>query len=146
MAARARKKGSRTSARTRTEHDLLGKKAIPARAYYGVQSARAMENFSISGVKLHLYPDIIRGMAMVKMAAARANHECNAKAMPRTVLKGIEAACTDLINGKLHGEFEIDVFQGGAGTSTNGRQRDHRQPRPGAHGQKQGRVQVLRPA
>ncbi|MBS0196746.1 MAG: aspartate ammonia-lyase [Planctomycetes bacterium] len=103
----------------RIEHDLLGEKAIPASAYYGVQSARAMENFAISGVKLHLYPDIIRGLAMVKMAAARANHDCDSKAMPRRVLKGIEAACKDLLDGHLHDQFAIDVFQGGAGTSTN---------------------------
>jgi aspartate ammonia-lyase len=78
-----------------------------------------MENFDISGVKLNLYPDIIRGLAMVKMAAARANYECDNKAMPRNVLRGIEAACEDLIHGKLHDQFLIDVFQGGAGTSTN---------------------------
>ena len=112
--AKGRKAGG-----TRIEHDLLGKKAIPSGAYYGVQTARAMENFAISGVKLHLYPDIIRGLAMVKMAAARANHDCDKKAMPARVLKGIEAACRDLMADKYHDQFEIDVFQGGAGTSTN---------------------------
>jgi aspartate ammonia-lyase len=105
--------------RVRVEHDLLGEKKIPADAYYGVQSARAMENFAISGVKLYMYPDVIRAFAMVKMAAARANHECDAKAMPKEVLKGIEAACKDLMEGALHEQFAIDVFQGGAGTSTN---------------------------
>src|SRR5262245_21443750 len=120
----ARKTGGRKGRRggrgpTRIRHDLLGKKAIQGRAYYGVQSARAMENFAISGVKLHLYPDLIVGLAMVKMAAARANHECDSEAMPRRVLRGIEAACRDLMEGKLHDQFEIDVFQGGAGTSTN---------------------------
>jgi aspartate ammonia-lyase len=70
-------------------------------------------------VKLSLYPDLIRGLAMVKMAAARANHDSDSEAMPRRVLRGIEAACRDLINGKLHDQFAIDVFQGGAGTSTN---------------------------
>ncbi|HVZ93742.1 MAG TPA: aspartate ammonia-lyase [Phycisphaerales bacterium] len=120
--ARTMKRGGgeeRGSGRVRIEHDLLGKKAIPAEAYYGVQSARGIENFSISGVRLHHYPDLIRGLAMVKLAAARANHECDAKAMPRKVLRGIEAACRDLMDGKLHEQFEIDVFQGGAGTSTN---------------------------
>lgn len=101
----------------RVEHDLLGDKKIPADAYYGVQSARAMENFSISGVKLHLYPDLIKGLAMVKMAAARANRDCGK--LPADVTRGIEAACQDLIDGKLHDQFDIDVFQGGAGTSTN---------------------------
>jgi aspartate ammonia-lyase len=109
--------GSRSG--TRTEHDLLGKKAIPAGAYYGVQSARAMENFAISGVRLTVYPDIIKGFAMVKMAAARANHDSDRRAMPRKVLRGIEAACLDLIDGRFHDQFQIDVFQGGAGTSTN---------------------------
>lgn len=109
----------RGGSRTRIEHDLLGKKAIPASAYYGVQSARAMENFAISGVKLYFYPDIVRGFAMVKLAAARANHECDRKAMPARVLKGIEAACKDLLDGRLHDQFDIDVYQGGAGTSTN---------------------------
>src|SRR5688572_10836992 len=61
----------------RTEHDLLGEKRIPAAAYYGIQSARAMENFAISGVKVSLYPDFIRALAMVKLAAARANHDCD---------------------------------------------------------------------
>lgn len=110
---------SSTTGPSRLEHDLLGEKRIPADAYYGVQSARAMENFAISGVRLHMYPDLIRGLAMVKMAAARANHECDAKAMPADVLKGIERACQDLIEGKFHEQFAIDVFQGGAGTSTN---------------------------
>ncbi|MFN0012658.1 MAG: aspartate ammonia-lyase [Phycisphaerales bacterium] len=115
MAAKAK----RRTAGTRIEHDLLGKKKIPADAYYGVQSARAMENFAISGVKLHLYPDIIKGLAYVKMAAAMANHDCDKKAMPRRTMKGIEAACRDLLDGKFHDQFDIDVFQGGAGTSTN---------------------------
>ncbi|MCK6475616.1 MAG: aspartate ammonia-lyase [Phycisphaerales bacterium] len=116
--ARGKRKGRRPS-RWRTEHDLLGTRKLPAAAYYGVQSARAMDNFAISGVKLHFYPDLIRGLAMVKLAAARANHDCDRKAMPRRVLRGIEAACQDLIEGRFHEQFDIDVFQGGAGTSTN---------------------------
>ena len=61
---------------TRTEHDLLGNKEVPVDAYYGVQTARALENFHISGVRLNLYPNLIRAFAMVKLAAARANHDC----------------------------------------------------------------------
>ena len=61
---------------TRIERDLLGEKAVPADAYYGVQTARGLDNFHISGVPLRLYPDFIKALAMVKMAAARANHEC----------------------------------------------------------------------
>jgi aspartate ammonia-lyase len=102
---------------TRIEHDLLGDKAIPADAYYGVQTARALENFHISGVPLRHYPNIIKAFAMVKMAAARANFDCGE--FSREILTGIEGACQELIDGKLHQEFNIDVFQGGAGTSTN---------------------------
>src|SRR6478736_2625300 len=105
------------SATTRTEHDLLGDKEIPSDAYYGVQTARALENFHISGVQLRLYPNVIKAFAMVKMAAARANFDC--EQFSRDILKGIEGACKELIDGKLHDEFRLDVFQGGAGTSTN---------------------------
>jgi aspartate ammonia-lyase len=101
----------------RLEHDLLGDKAVPADAYYGVQTARGLENFHISGVELRLYPDLIRALAMVKMAAARANVDCGV--FDRDILKGIEGACKEIIDGKLHDQFRLDVFQGGAGTSTN---------------------------
>jgi aspartate ammonia-lyase len=101
----------------RREHDLLGPLDVPADAYYGVQTARALENFRISGVELRLYPDVIRGFAMVKMAAARANADCGV--FDRAILKGIEGACQELIDGRLHDQFRLDVFQGGAGTSTN---------------------------
>jgi aspartate ammonia-lyase len=102
---------------TRLEHDLLGDKAVPADAYYGVQTARALENFHISGVPLSLYPNLIKGLGMVKMAAARANFECGQ--FSKEILTGIEGACQELIDGKLHDQFQLDVFQGGAGTSTN---------------------------
>jgi aspartate ammonia-lyase len=102
---------------TRIEHDLLGEKAVPASAYYGVQTARALENFRISGVPLDLYPDIIKAFAMVKLAAARANADCGV--FGREVLDGITGACHELIDGRLHDQFRLDVFQGGAGTSTN---------------------------
>jgi aspartate ammonia-lyase len=102
---------------TRLEHDLLGDKAVPADAYYGVQTARGLENFHISGVQLRLYPDLIKAFAMVKMAAARANADCGI--FGKEILAGIEAACREIIDGKLHDQFQLDVFQGGAGTSTN---------------------------
>jgi aspartate ammonia-lyase len=101
----------------RVEHDLLGDKTIPFDAYYGVQTARALENFHISGVEMRLYPDFIRALAMVKLAAARANFDCGQ--FSREILTGIEKACAEMIDGKLHDEFRLDVFQGGAGTSTN---------------------------
>ena len=101
----------------RIEHDLLGDFPVPAQAYYGVQTARALENFRISGVTLDLYPNLIRALAMVKLAAARANHECGQ--FGAEVLAGMEGACRELMAGKLHDQFQLDVFQGGAGTSTN---------------------------
>ena len=102
---------------TRIEHDLLGDFAVPADAYYGVQTARALENFKISGVPLSIYPNFIKGLAMVKLAAARANFETGG--FSKEILTGIEGACQELIDGKLHAEFQLDVLQGGAGTSTN---------------------------
>jgi aspartate ammonia-lyase len=106
-----------SSTTTRIEHDLLGEKAVPKDAYYGVQTARALENFHISGVPVRLYPNLIKAFAMVKLAAARANFECGQ--LNKEVLLGMEGACRELMEGKLHDEFRLDVFQGGAGTSTN---------------------------
>src|SRR5215471_9191505 len=101
----------------RVERDLLGKKEVPSAAYYGVQTSRALENFKISGVPLSHYPELIQALGMVKMAAAKANFECDQ--FGSEILKGITAACQELIDGKLHEQFQVDVFQGGAGTSTN---------------------------
>src|SRR5881296_3552377 len=97
---------------TRIEHDLLGDFEVPADAYYGVQTARALENFQISGVELRQYPNFIKGLAMVKLAAARANFETDG--FSKEILAGIEGACQELIDGKLHDEFRLDVLQGGA--------------------------------
>ena len=101
----------------RMESDLLGEKAVPAAAYYGVQTARGMENFNISGVPISQFPALIRALAMVKLAAARANHEVGM--LDDRILRGIEGACQELISGKLHDQFAVDCIQGGAGTSTN---------------------------
>jgi aspartate ammonia-lyase len=101
----------------RTEKDLLGEKQIPADAYYGVQTARALENFQISGTHLNDYPELVKALAMVKLAAARANHDVGA--MDATVLKGIEQASLAIMDGKYHDQFLVDMYQGGAGTSTN---------------------------
>ena len=106
-----------TASKTRIEHDLLGDREVPADAYYGVQTARALENFQISGVELRLYPNFIKGLAMVKLAAARANFETGG--FSREILTAIEKAAQEIIDGKLHDQFRLDVFQGGAGTSTN---------------------------
>jgi aspartate ammonia-lyase len=106
-----------SAVKMRIEHDLLGDLAVPADAYWGVQTARALENFKISGVQLRLYPNFIKGLAMVKQAAARANHEVGE--LPEDILTAIEGACEEIIAGRLHDQFTLDVFQGGAGTSTN---------------------------
>jgi aspartate ammonia-lyase len=104
-------------AQTRTEKDLLGEKQIPADAYYGIQTLRALENFQISGVKTNFYPDYVRAYAMVKLAAARANTEVGS--MKKERLDAIEKACQAVINGKYHDQFLTDLYQGGAGTSAN---------------------------
>jgi aspartate ammonia-lyase len=102
---------------TRTEHDLLGDFQVPADAYYGVQTARALENFKITGQPLSTFPNFIVGLAMVKLAAARANAEVGG--LPKERLTAIEQACQEIIDGKLHDQFQLDILQGGAGTSTN---------------------------
>ena len=104
-------------AQYRTEKDLLGEKQIPADAYYGVQTARALENFQVSGVKTNFYPDYVRAYAMVKMAAARANTDIGR--MKKEKLIAIEKACKAVIDGKYHDQFLVDLYQGGAGTSAN---------------------------
>jgi aspartate ammonia-lyase len=102
---------------TRVEHDLLGDFEVPGDAYWGVQTGRALDNFRISGVQLRHYPNLVKGMAMVKLAAARANYDCGQ--FSREILGAIERACQEIIDGGLHEQFRLDVFQGGAGTSTN---------------------------
>ena len=101
----------------RIERDGLGHKAVPADAYYGIQTARGLENFNISGVQLRLYPDFIRAFAMVKLAAAHANYECGQ--FDAGILAGIAGACRELIDGALHDQFQLDLFQGGAGSAAN---------------------------
>jgi aspartate ammonia-lyase len=102
---------------TRTEKDLLGEKQIPADAYYGVQTLRALENFQISGVKTNFYPDYVKAYAIVKLAAARANTEVGR--MKKERMDAIEKACQAVIDGKYHEQFLTDMYQGGAGTSAN---------------------------
>lgn len=105
-------------AQTRTEHDLLGDKQIPADAYYGIQTARALENFQMSGVATNFYPDYVRAYAMVKLAAARANNQVEGR-LSKEKLAAIEKACQAVIDGKYHDQFLVDLYQGGAGTSAN---------------------------
>src|SRR5256714_5340671 len=101
----------------RTEHDLLGDRAVPAAAYYGIHTLRALENFSISGTPISIYPDLIGALACVKQAAAIANSELGLIDEKQAV--AIRLACEEIREGRLHEEFVVDVIQGGAGTSTN---------------------------
>jgi aspartate ammonia-lyase len=101
----------------RVEKDLLGEKQIPADAYYGVQTARALENFQISGITLRHFPELVKALALVKLAAARANADVGA--LPAAKLGPIEKACQAVMDGKYLDQFPVDMYQGGAGTSTN---------------------------
>ena len=99
----------------RTESDLLGSHEVPIEAYYGVQTSRAMENFHISGHLLNDYANFIRGMAITKKAAAMANVEVGMITPEQG--EAIMWACDQLIEGKHHDQFPIDMIQGGAGTT-----------------------------
>ncbi|ALV47317.1 class II fumarate hydratase [Arthrobacter alpinus] len=102
---------------TRSEHDLIGDRDIPVDAYWGVHTLRAVENFPITGTTLSSNTHLVTGLAMVKQAAAQANHELGLLDDLRA--GAIIAACKEIIAGKLHDQFVVDVIQGGAGTSSN---------------------------
>ncbi len=102
---------------TRVEHDLLGDLEVSAAAYYGVQTARALDNFRITDIPLSHFPNFIRALAMVKKAAARANRKLGY--LPEPLEQAIAAACDEIIAGRWHEWFVVDMIQGGAGTSTN---------------------------
>jgi aspartate ammonia-lyase len=103
---------------TRIEEDLLGSKEVPADAYYGVHTVRALENFTISRARISDVPEMVRGMVMVKKASAMANKEMHA--LPADVADAIIAACDSiLLDCRCMDQFPIDAFQGGAGTSVN---------------------------
>ena len=101
----------------RIEHDLLGQRELPADALYGIQTLRGVENFSISSFHLSQYPAFIQGLAYTKQAAADANHQLGL--LTDEQYAGIKAACEDILAGKYHDQFPVDMIQGGAGTSTN---------------------------
>ncbi|ODS98990.1 MAG: aspartate ammonia-lyase [Lautropia sp. SCN 69-89] len=103
--------------RTRIEHDLIGDRAVPDDAYYGVHTLRALENFPISDTPISIYPELIRALACIKQAAAVANNELGLLDGERT--RFIVSACEEVRQGRLHDQFVVDVIQGGAGTSTN---------------------------
>lgn len=105
------------SGKTRREHDLLGERDVPYEYYYGIQTLRALENFNISGITLNFYPDFVKSLAMVKMAAAKANFDLGL--LPENLAKAVIQACQEIINNRFHSQFVVDMIQGGAGTSTN---------------------------
>ncbi|WP_432194311.1 aspartate ammonia-lyase [Streptomyces sp. bgisy027] len=102
---------------TRMEHDLVGDKAVPADAYYGVHTVRAVENFAITGSTIAQFPDLITSLAAVKQAAAQANRDLDL--LPTDVAEAVIGACEEIRAGQLHDQFVVDPVQGGAGTSTN---------------------------
>jgi aspartate ammonia-lyase len=99
----------------RVEHDSLGEFLVPADAYYGIQTARAVENFPISGLRAH--PDLVTATVLIKRAASRANVELG-RLDPR-VGDAIIKAADEIVNGALRDQFIVDVYQAGAGTSHN---------------------------
>jgi aspartate ammonia-lyase len=101
----------------RLEHDLLGELEIPDSAYWGVHTARAVENFNISGVPIGHYRALVRALAYIKEASALAN--CELGELSQEKLGPIQAACREIGDGRFDGEFVVDAIQGGAGTSTN---------------------------
>ncbi|MGB4777295.1 aspartate ammonia-lyase [Microbacterium sp.] len=104
-------------ASTRTETDSLGTMEIPRDAYWGIHTARALENFPISIRPISVYRDLVKALAMVKQASARANLEIGVLDPERADL--IDRAAQRVIDGEFHDQFVVGVVQGGAGTSTN---------------------------
>jgi fumarate hydratase class II len=105
----------KASAGTRIERDTMGELAVPADAYYGVQTARAIENFPISSLRMPR--SLIRAMGLIKRAAAAVNHSLGL--LPQQPADAIKQAATEVVDGKLDDQFPVDVFQTGSGTSTN---------------------------
>lgn len=101
----------------RIEHDLLGDREVPASAYFGVHTLRAVENFPITGAPISIYPELIHALAAIKMAAALTNKELGL--LDASLADAIVGACEEVRQGRCHDQFVVDVVQGGAGTSTN---------------------------
>ena len=106
-----------TAKKFRVESDLLGELQVPADAYYGVQTQRALNNYQISNTRMCDYPDYVIAIAYVKMAAAMANAELGV--LDEKIADAICAACREIVAGKFHDQFPVDMMQGGAGTSVN---------------------------
>ena len=102
---------------TRTERDSLGEMEIPDFVLWGIHTARALENFPISRRAISNYPDLIRALALVKQAAARANRDLGVLSAEKADI--IDKVCARIADGEWHDQFVVGVVQGGAGTSTN---------------------------
>ncbi|MFF0007654.1 aspartate ammonia-lyase [Streptomyces tibetensis] len=102
---------------TRVEHDLVGDKEVPADAYYGVHTVRAVENFAITGSTIARLPGLVTSLAAVKQAAAQAHRDLGL--LPADIADAIIEACAEIRSGRLADQFVVDPVQGGAGTSTN---------------------------
>ena len=107
----------KTSGKTRSEHDLLGDKEVPAEALFGVQTLRCIENFDISRNLLGDHPQFVKAFGIVKKGAILANHELGL--VSDEIKDAVCAACDELMEGKHTEHFPIDMIQGGAGTSAN---------------------------
>ena len=105
------------AAQSRREHDLLGEADVPAAAYWGIHTKRAVENFPITGVPIGHFPELVCALAMVKQAAARANTRLGF--LPPAKAEAIDKACDAILAGQFQDAFVVDAVQGGAGTSTN---------------------------
>ena len=101
----------------RIEKDLLGTREVAQQHYFGIQTLRAVENFQLSNAKVADYENFIKALAMVKQACAVANFKL--KQLDETQYQAIVFACQEVIAGKYHEQFPVDMLQGGAGTSTN---------------------------
>jgi aspartate ammonia-lyase len=99
----------------RIEHDFLGEKEVPAEAYWGIHTQRALQNFPISGYKVN--PSLIKALALVKKACCLANTELEFLGKDKS--QAIVSACEEIASGKFSDQFPVDALQGGAGTSTN---------------------------
>ena len=99
----------------RLEHDLLGEREVPDDVYWGIHTLRAKENFCVSSYRIH--PELIRALASVKKACAKTNVDMGF--LSEKIGSAIVTACNEIIEGRLHDQFVVDVFQGGAGTSSN---------------------------
>src|SRR5215218_2923443 len=99
----------------RTERDSMGEMQVPVEAYYGAQTARAVQNFPISGLR---FPrSFIRALGLIKKHAARVNGDLNL--LPREIADAIASAASEVAKGKWDDQFVVDIFQTGSGTSTN---------------------------